>query len=254
MEWNSWKLTATAISLFFCSLLAAQNTEKNSRVVVFLKDGSKITGEVVHWQPMDTLTIKMSWGQEIVLPYYRIRKFVQTAAKKELSAIWNYNAIEQGLYHQVQLGLIGMNSDESQNAGNGWQMTASTGWQFYHWLGLGAGVGYHEYEQGSGERVIPLFAEIRGAFFKHNCSPYYVLQWGYARGLASEKNNISEARGGRYISPALGMRFGRREVKYGVELGYQLQKARFEYDHFWPGSFFQEKSYRRISLRFSTFF
>lgn len=255
MEWNRWKIIATAISLLFCTIMHAQNPENESRVVVFLKDGSRITGEMVQWQPMDTLIIKMSWGQEIVLPYYRIRKFVQTAAKKELSGIWNYNAIEQGLYHQVQLGFIGKNSAENLNAGNGWQISASTGWQFKHWLGLGAGAGFHEYEQGSGERVLPFFGEIRGAFLRENCSPYYVLQLGYAMGLSSEKHQVIETKGGRYISPALGMRFGMGEVKYGVEFSYQLQKATFVYEDIWrSGNIEQRKSYRRICLGFSVFF
>jgi len=161
-----------------------------------------------------------------------------------------YKFDEEGIYHAVELGL----NANRQSPGLG--LTYAIGYRFKPILGVGIGTGIQGYDIGWGKNVIPLFAEVRGYFFRKKVTPYYALRAGYGFGLKNGNNAISEASGGMMFNPQVGVRFGgANNVSYYMGLGMLIQKASFTEDWQWSEQTNIDKyTFRRWEMKFGIVF
>lgn len=165
---------------------------------------------------------------------------------------------EQGLYSITYAGTInGIGYKGDMQLGLSLQQV--TGYQFNRMIGAGLGVGLENFSVGkpNGPLVLPVYAEARGYFLKKNTTPYYALSVGYGFAFKNEDQNITKAKGGLLLHPAIGFRLGARDgMNFLFDLGYQLQKATLTRDFSRGTLDIQEQKlfYKRFSVRLGFIF
>lgn len=112
----------------------------------------------------------------------------------------------------------------------GFSFRNTTGYRFFDFLNLGAGVGLDNYE--SNALNIPFYGEISGNILNKRFFPSYYAQAGYGLGVnISGKDSyarLQEVEGG--IMTAAGIGFGARLDKNTIirlNFGYRLQKTSY---------------------------
>jgi hypothetical protein len=244
------------ICVLFVLPLTAQLTEPAKPVVdvVWLKDGSKLSGTILKWELARGMEFKLITGAEMVIPKEEIAKVYQDIPfsnpyqenyphypKSERPFTFR----EEGLYNTFSVFL-----NFSENGGAG--IHYSMGHRFSRMLGVGMGIGIESHDFFNSRGIVPIYAEARGFFTPEKISPYYALKIGYGFALRDELDGTIEAKGGFHFSPELGVRFGGRSVNYYLGLEYKLQNASFTSN--WSpwggqGEFTEVVSYRRVELR-----
>jgi len=98
--------------------------------------------------------------------------------------------------------------------------------------------------------------ELRGYFTKRIKSPYYTVKGGYGFALKDEDDNITEAKGGYMIHPAVGIRLSADEdLNVLLDIGYKFQKATFKTEFPWGQDFFEKDiTFKRLTLRLGLIF
>ena len=221
--------------------------------VVWLKDGSRLSGSILTWEYDRGLELKLASGTIMTIPKKDISHVfqqVQRGTEDSLKPLHKvriekpYAFKEHGLYHTVSLSF-----HTSAYGGTGLQY--SIGHRFNNRLGVGAGIGYETNDVNTGRNFIPVFAEFRGFLKQTKSTPYYGFKMGY--GFAVQNNdefNFSpeEGKGGIYVNPEIGYRFGANKVNIYVGGEYKLQKA--SYTGGWTDySYTDHITYRRFQLR-----
>ena len=125
------------------------------------------------------------------------------------------------------------------------------GYRFNRKLGVGMGVGIESNDFTTTRNIVPIYAEVRGFMLPKRISPYYAFKLGYGFALKDESRFVTDAAGGLYLSPEIGVRFGAGEVCFYMGLEYKMQNATFTSDGFdFGGARITEKiSYRRMEMR-----
>ncbi len=242
--------------LISANLLNAQDSVSTQLVVdvVWLKDGSKLSGTILKWELARGMEFKLITGAELLIPKEEIAKVYQDLP---FSSPYQENFPhypkgerpfafrEEGVYNTFSVFL-----NFSENGGAG--IHYSIGYRFSRMLGVGIGTGIEAHDFFNTRSIVPLYAEARGFFLPEKISPYYALKIGYGFALKDELGGTVEAKGGFHFSPELGVRFGGRSVNYYLGLEYKLQNASFTTN--WSpwggqGEFTDVVSYRRIELR-----
>ena len=229
------------------------NTEDQSKqVIVYLKDGSQVEGQILNWMPGLLIEIKTSWSEKVTFRQEDIKKVIQKSTIKQgYNVPYNFN--EKGVYYTLKGQMITPNPGTRANDINGIGISISAGHRFNRFLSLGAGIGWDQFIWNSGEKLIPLFAEISGFTHQNHSSLMYNLQLGYSFANEDEDYLLSHAKGGVMIYPAIGIRFGKNEnIKYIFDIGYKFQKAEYHYDDTWEWGRRSEQNvlYKRLTLRF----
>ena len=122
-------------------------------------------------------------------------------------------------------------------------------------MGAGMGVGIDFYNVNLGT-IVPVYGEVRGYLRAKNVSPYYQLAGGYGFPIVNENSNFSDKKGGYYLAPTLGIRFGgSADENFTIGLGLQWQKAKYKTD-FGDGISGIEDTYtfRRFNLKLGMLF
>ncbi|HUR31328.1 MAG TPA: hypothetical protein VMZ69_07835, partial [Saprospiraceae bacterium] len=237
-------------------LVAAQNDTDEKKIVdiVWLNDGSKLTGTIVKWELDRGMEFQLATGAIITIPKDQIRRVMQdtpfvagTADRRERVPYVPkpYDFKEKGWYQNTS-GFLNV----SNLGGAG--ISHVMGYRFSRMLGIGFGIGIETNDFTAYRNIMPVFVEARGFLLPKKITPYYALKVGYGFGMANEINGTLEAKGGLHISPEIGVRFGAGDVSYYLGLEYKLQNATFV----WNGWDFSgntrvtdKVSYRRIELR-----
>ena len=232
--------------------LAQEDGEAQRMVdVVWLKDGSKLSGTIITWNLQDGMEFQLLTGAMIRIPKSDIQKVMQDTPFKPMDNRERfirepkpYSFREQGWYHNTS-GFVNM----SISGGAG--ISHVMGYRFSRMLGVGFGVGIESNDFDRVRNIIPVFAEARGFFLPKKITPYYALKLGYGFALRDQLSGTIEAHGGIHISPELGMRFGGSDVSYFAGLEYKIQNATFVSNDFWSGGVraTDKISYRRLELR-----
>jgi hypothetical protein len=246
-------LLVTFVFLFSGNVFG-QTEEKNIVDVVWLKDGSKLSGTILKWELTRGMEFKLITGAEIILTKADIARVFQDipfSAQDETD--WRarvrgprpYNFKEEGMYHTFS-GFL--NFSVSGGAG----LHYSIGHRFNRLLGVGIGTGIETHDFNNNRDILPVYAEARGFLLEKKITPYYAFKIGYGFALKDEQNFTTEAKGGIHFSPEVGVRFGADDVNCYVGLEYKLQNATFVTEGFnWDGQgrFTDKVSYRRVELR-----
>ncbi len=241
---------------FFISFSAFSQTESGTPKfvdIVWLNDGSKLTGTILEWKLSDGMDFKLITGARLTIAKDQIKRVAQEQPIEILTTVINqlprgpkpYAFKEEGVYHNGSLFLT-LPLYLSQG------INYAVGHRFKRILGVGIGTGYESHESdGPFFRIVnfvPLYVEARGFFLPQKISPYYALKVGYGFALKENFGN-SESTGGLYLSPELGMRFGSAAVNFYAGLEYKMQNARVREDFFGGGSSLEKISFRRVGLR-----
>jgi len=227
-----------------CTSLNAQVSDMDTgkRVIVHFNNGSKISGILTSWEVGKEVTIDAD-GLEIVIPEERVKKVVEVNAGAKQPVPTEFQG--GGLYYKANLQFITGNDGNRAHHRVGYGITASAGYQFSQYIGVGLGAGYREMIWDSGEVMVPVYAELHGYIVNKRIRPYYNVQAGYAFTWTSDNFNIIDAQGGVSLYPSLGLEFGQSDMKYTLDLGYLFQNAEYTY-----GSPFGDGSTRAQSLRY----
>ncbi len=226
-------------------------TEKQIVDVVYLKDGSKLSGKILKWELARGMEFQLATGAVISIPKEDIKNVMQDTPfysahiQPRERGPKAYSFRETGWY-QNSSGFI--NPSFSGGAGIHHVM----GYRFNRKIGVGFGMGIETHDFNAVRNIIPVFAEVRGFLLPKKVTPYYALKLGYGFALKDEISGTLEGKGGIHISPELGVRFGAGDVNFYAGLEYKLQNATFIWNgwDFWGNTRLTDKvSYRRIEFR-----
>ena len=226
--------------------------------VLYLKDGSVLKGRLHHYVKGEIIVFELSTGDVLEYTQSEIKRFVQggvAANPGEVKGPKPYEFKEEGVYFSFALGLgIGRNS-RNENAVAP-DLTAGAGYHFSRWLGLGGGFGVDVYAPERSEIIYPIFGEIRGYLLQARQSPYYAFRSGYGIAVKDEDNRVLEAKGGWYVNPSLGLRWGASAgVNFVTEVGLQFQRAEYTRAFGAPGEReIQSRQYKRLIFRLGIVF
>lgn len=244
------KYFSILIFLFTFSNAYSQQGYKTTDVV-YTKEGSVFRGEIVAYTPGESLSLKISESSTIIIQDNRIKKIVQGAEGKGKRAKGKreYAFRERGLYNlssvHIAAGATAANGEFIVDLG----AHHVAGFQFNRFLGVGLGVGMDYYYIGAGQNIMPVYAEARGYFKAENFTPMYSLAAGYGFAFEKEENNITDAKGGFLLYPALGFRMGgSANANYFLDFGVKIQRATFTYQDWWDTRV-NKMTYNRLVLR-----
>ena len=224
--------------------------------MVILKDGSKLTGTILKWELSRGMEFKLITGATMIIARTDITKVHQAVNAEEaftpppveatnrrlIREPLPYAFKEKGLYNTFSCFV-----NISDPGGVG--LSYSIGHRLNRLLGLGGGFGIETNDFFNNRDQIPLFVEARGFLKPEKITPYYALKLGYAFPMTNDFSNNISAKGGIYVSPELGIRFGARAVTYYAGIEYKLMKASYT-DFIWDGgTATDEITYRRLELR-----
>lgn len=245
------------IQLSLCMFLLATVTthaqeSSEELMVVYLKDGSKIEGQIQKWDYETSLFLKTTGGSIFEFPANKIDRVVQKSLIDINNSSEVYSFKESGQYYQWRGQALVGNEGFRANDTPGYGFSFLAGYRLNRLIGAGIGIGYDKFIDDSGEEVIPIFAEFSGYAIPKTTSFSYSLGIGYSVARENQDYGIIAAKGGLLIYPAVGVRFGGGKVKYTMDLGYKFQKASFTYLNPGDGQTRSEQrlTYKRLTLRF----
>jgi len=242
------------VLLISANLLNAQDSVSTKPVVdvVWLKDGSKLSGTILKWELARGMEFKLITGAELLIPKEEIAKVYQdipfSAQVMQVPDFYPrgprpYAFREEGVYQTFSAFL---NFSDPGGAG----VHYSIGHRFNRLLGVGIGAGFESNDFFYTRNIVPVYAEARGFLLPQRISPYYALKLGYGFALEDPINGTLDAKGGIHFCPEFGVRFGGRTVNYYLGFEYKIQNATFRNTDWWNGGEFTDKvSYRRFELR-----
>lgn len=246
------RIIISVLCLFTSVIFYAQENkeiDEEQRATIYLKTGSELEVTILDWD--DELGIKVItiWGQEMFFPADKIKK-VKSLSRRSFQS--HYVFKEKGIYYSMGAGLITGNNGTRNNESNGYTLSFSSGYRFNRLLSLGLGTSVDQFAHGSGQRMHPIFLEFRSYLMPRNSTFVFNLQTGYSLAYKNENKGITDAKGGLFIYPSLGMSFGGSESKYFIDLGYKFQDATWTYSNPWELRNQTEVrlDYQRFVLRF----
>jgi hypothetical protein len=221
--------------------------------VVWLKDGSKLSGYILKWELARGMEFKLITGAEVILPKDQITRVyqdlpfasqLQTDQSPYVRKDRSYRFREEGIYNTFSCFL---NFSSFGGAG----VHYSIGYRFSRMLGVGIGIGIESNDFNNSRGIVPLYAEARGFFVPKKISPYYAFKIGYGFAQKAELAGTIDAKGGFMVSPELGVRFGGRAVNYYMGFQYKIQNAQYTNTIGWDGqgTYTDVVSYRRVDFR-----
>ena len=207
------------------------------RVVVKLKGGSVLHGQLVSYQPEVGILVRIN-GSDILIAEDKIQKFVT----KESSSANTFSRLKtKKIYYRTSLATL------SNEDGAGMCLNISALYQFNNYISAGVGMGIDNYYFNEPHNMYPVFAEIKTYLVDRKSSPFVSLKTGYSFNTPHEESGQLIARGGLLINPTFGYRFGTRGIMFDIYGGYRFQEAYYEKIN-WNGLSQQEILWKRIEL------
>jgi hypothetical protein len=240
--------------IFLCVIILShfavqlQAQTKLFKDVVYLYDGSRITGNVLSYKPDESILLELSSGQQLIFLAKNIKKVVMSMPNIE-KVKEPYEFKERGLYNATSFALSFGKSTYTNTVGVGLQH--SLGYQFNRIFGAGMGVSYENlYIQNSAEgRMFSIFGEVRGYFSQQNTAFYYNVAAGMAFPVAKASENLTNHKGGLLVYPAIGMRFGAsKNYNFFMDIGAKIQNVSYNSFNEWSQDLYSV-TYRRWVLR-----
>lgn len=245
--------------IFTLVQLNAQNKEYY-KDVVYLKNDSKIYGQILDYKIGEKVEIKLSSGQILTFSDKIVRKIEMYSPESEINSrrLINYEFKDRVFYNDFGIKLIAGASSTRDRVinNNGFGLEYNFGYRYNNSFSAGLGVAFENYNYGLGELFFPLYFNFLSFYKKSQISPFFKLQLGY--GLVSTKRDIViDSNGGIMINPAFGIKFpGQDNINYMFDINFKYQKANFVYtlNDWTPQILYRDIIFRRIAFRFSIMF
>lgn len=238
------------IALCTVTVRAQTDSEVVHTHTLYRVDGSVLKGELQEWTT-DYVSIKLFSGVTIRVETDAVRKVISRSNGNSTQGSGferPYRFKAQGVYNVTT---VGISAGPYFAAG----ATHAIGHRFSRLFSVGGGAGIESFDMGSGNEIVPVFAEVRGFLLERNFSPYYAVRLGHGFALRNTETNVEAAKGGTMMHAELGYRFGAtRQVNFLLGLGIHLQKAEYTYTLPWESAFTDRITYRRTELRFGVIF
>lgn len=246
-----YRIFSLLICLLFGLTSFAQSDiqiDEKERAIIYLKGGSQIEATIIEWVEDSGVKLITLWGQEMFFPADRIHK-IKSLTKKTSS---HYVFKEKGIFYSMSAGLITGNNGVRNAETNGYTFSFSSGIRLHRLLSIGIGTSVDQYAHGFGEKMHPIFIDLRSYLLPKNSTFVVNLQTGYSLAFKNENKGITHAKGGFMFYTSLGMSFGDSVTKYSIDLGYKFQKATWVYTNQWDTRLSNEfrLDYQRFVLRF----
>lgn len=244
-----------SLGFFTSQSLCGQADTSKVIDIVWLKDGSRLTGIIMKWDLERGMDFRLLTGAEIMIPKKDIHKVIQDVQLTNELSLLNQRISSTRMPRPYAFKEVGwyQNSSGFLNISiyGGAGISHAMGYRFNRLIGVGLGLGIETNDFTTTRNIIPVYAEARGFFSPKRISPYYALKIGYGIALADKSRGTTIAKGGLHFSPELGIRFGAGDVSYFLGLEYKIQNATFTTDGFdFGGVKFTDKiSYRRLEIR-----
>ncbi len=227
--------------------------------IVYLKNGSKIYGQILDYKIGDKVEVKLSSGQILTFKDDVVKK-IEVYSPEDITKqkINVYKFKNNVFYNNFGIKIIsGANSVNTKTVvGNGVGIEYSLGYRYKHYFSSGLGVALESYNYGLGELFIPLYFDFIGFYKKSEISPFFKFQVGYSF-VKTNKDNVIDSEGGMMYNPAFGIKYsGKGDLNYMVDINFKYQKASFVYtSNGWREQIiYRDVIFRRISFRFSILF
>ncbi len=245
------------VAFLLLAVLSASAQENESidkkMVKVHLKDGSIISGALQSWTYQEEVNI-ITQGVTLKFPNDKVRRVVEVDNFSKVKEPIIHQ--DKGIYYTAKAQILSGNEGNRAHNRIGYGLTASAGYQWNQYLGAGIGTGYRQLIWDTGEKMIPIFAEVKGFLSNKAVRPFYNMEIGYSFGLTDEELSLIKSKGGLLLYPSFGISFGRQKMKYSFDIGYLFQDAELTY-----GSNFDDRvrtvqdiKYQRLTLRFGMSF
>lgn len=206
------------VQLFLLSIpMFSQENEKLNEV--YLNDGSFVRGEIIEKVENQYIRMKISGGNTVQFSMSEIKKI--KTQKKGYHYFSNGNKVKtNGLYFSI-FGGMNFGKNDYENI-YGKSFSLSTGYHFNKHFGLGAGVGFDNYDP----EALSAFINARYAPWRRKVTPYFSGKIGYGLPLDLYRDhNIQDYKGGLLLNPAIGFQFSSRSnSSLLLEVGYNFQK------------------------------
>lgn len=276
------KLNLITVTLFMLGNVFFASAQKNYEDVVYLKNGSVIHGMIVEQIPNESIKIKTKNNNVFVFKVDEILKITKeeepdlgvkgSMKKSDRSEAANNDNIKKSGYSNIVEFNLSKNLTEdtddnpednsTQDALDDMNRVFSigvhdiNGYQFnpYFFAGGGAGAQLH-----TKMILVPMFVELRINFIAKKTSPFISLDGGYSwtpREILGYKHLGTDNKGGRYLSPAVGVKFFvKPRVALNASLAFRYQEIELFHESEYSISTYQPEYYtlealQLFSLRF----
>lgn len=238
------------LSLVFCLIGIYAYPQSNTAAEIHritLKDGSVFEGVIKKYVEGEKLILQLSPNINKTIKDKHIKKIallngISTNETNDIPTKINDNqfTLSNKLYFEANYAWLLGRSAYAENAdfeekvkeidrGMGLQLVG--GYQLNQWIGAGVGVGADYYYWGSGETILPVFADLRGHLTKKAVSLIYKAQAGYGFILKDDDLNLEDAVGGVMLYPAIGLYFNTNSnIDFTLDFGYKYQQANYVYN------------------------
>lgn len=209
-------------------VLWSQNAPVNYLDVLDLKNGSRLTGTITGLEGDSVYAFKLVTGATLYIHSRTVKRMYQKAQGGP-QLFKSYNFREKGWFGLVQLEFMD-GQDVSNPLIPGFGLNMQWGYRLHRLYGISGGARYSQFNLQSVEKILAGYAEIRGYLLERQVSPFYAVAAGYGWSYV-RSGNILDASGGFYWSPQIGLRLGAfRNTVATIGLGYQFQRATFNYN------------------------
>lgn len=252
----------SCLFLSFYLLPLSSNAQEIEMIdVVYLTNGDYVKGTII--EIFDDRSVRIIAEKDLIMtissddikriaeerPLIMLGKRRNTGTKKSNKEPLTYQFKSKAWYNATHFSLLTGSSTDRNNVGIG--VHNITGYQFNHWIGIGAGIGLDNYWIGVGELVFPVFAETRGFLNEKKESFYYSIAAGYGFAFKNLSLLVTEAEGGWMAHPSIGYKITTKDnLQLLFDVGAKFQKATFQQETPFQGGFeIRRLTYQRITLR-----
>lgn len=223
-------IVLTLMTFAFVETIALYaNTVKEKQEVVHLKNGRKVRGKLIVYEPLDSLVIQEVDGTKQTIHWDQIRKITKEKWQPQQSVGKTFT---EGL--GVQKGYRGFVDVEyylsiDANSKSRFGFSTSHGYQFFPYLYVGAGVGMqfitnvlnpeNAYIRYTRKTIIPIpvFADVRLDLYKYKFCPFIDMRIGKTFGNKAF---------GLMFNPSVGCRIElKNNFAMNIGVGYSLQST-----------------------------
>lgn len=231
----------------------AANDSLHCQDFVYLRNGNVFRGEIRNYQPGQSVTLKTSFGQEIIFEEKNVRRIVQRCRDNQVSGnpmgIKPYHFRERGWYNLTRAAVLG-GSDEYGDPYTGFMLHHSAGYALRRQLAFGLGTGIEHFRADGGVATYPVYAEVRGYLLARRLTPFWAAGggWAFAGEKGQDRWGYEDSWKGGWMSFAqLGYRLGNHFVLYG---GVRFQHMRRNWNSLWAGDQFGQDRILHRRLEF----
>lgn len=226
-----------------------ENFSDDQKAIVYLKEGTELEVKIIDWDDEKGMKAMTLWGQELFFAQDRILKVKSFSNKLN----WKpYQFKDKGVYYSLMGGFISANHGPRLNGTNGYTMSFSAGYRFHRLFSVGLGTGVDQYAHNSGERVHPIFVDLRSYLLPSNRTIVLNVQAGYGLTFNNDPRSIVDSKGGFMFYPNIGLSFGESQTKFSFDVGYKIQRSQWTYASRWDERNQTEYrlNYKRFVIRF----